>query len=137
MVYSFKPSQADPKDAVAKIKAGLTKDKLQGVFISSNNLTFVAGVNTTLLHTAIEGFNASKPYMPARVLGTWLHGMQNQSCRPFKGCMIQQMLNRCMVPCHAATCCKQLHAFHDLQLLQLATTACWHADIITTPISCL
>lgn len=42
VVYTFKATQGKPKDAVAKIKAGLSQYKLDGVFISTNNLTFAA-----------------------------------------------------------------------------------------------
>lgn len=43
VVYQFKTGQGDPKAAVAKLKAGIKDFKLDSIFISTNNLTFVAG----------------------------------------------------------------------------------------------
>eukprot|EP00878_Enallax_costatus_P044940 GHUV01053737.1.p1 GENE.GHUV01053737.1~~GHUV01053737.1.p1 ORF type:complete len:309 (+),score=77.77 GHUV01053737.1:765-1691(+) len=42
VVYSFKLNQGKPADAVAKIKTGVLQNKLDGVFMATNNLTFVA-----------------------------------------------------------------------------------------------
>jgi hypothetical protein len=46
VVYQFKTGQGDPKAAVTKLKAGIKDSKLDSVFISTNNMTFAAGLCT-------------------------------------------------------------------------------------------
>eukprot|EP00775_Hariotina_reticulata_P002127 gene2127-2446_t len=59
VVYQFKTGQGDPKAAVAKLKAGIKDSKLDSVFISTNNLTFVAEL---LVQAQAAGLSSLKFY---------------------------------------------------------------------------
>lgn len=55
VVYQFKAGQGDSKAAVAQIKQGMQGEKVNGVFISTSNLTFAAGKDTSTVGCCAVG----------------------------------------------------------------------------------